>query len=119
MQSTHEVLAWDLCDRLAKSLRVSGMSVAEMAAALGVHRNTIGGYLAGRHNPDRRTLIAWAFACKSPAVTVEWLETGKTPPPNGDGVTGDTSRYRYSGAVASLPRSSARHDTMGLEEMAA
>lgn len=85
MTQTHSAapaLAWDLQDRLAKALRVSGKSNGQLATELGVHRNTISNYLSGRQAPDRRTLIAWAFAT---GVPVEWLENGTTPagPDNG------------------------------------
>lgn len=66
-------LDWDLVDRLNKSLRVSRRSVNEVAAALGVHRNTVTNYLSGRVTPDRRTLIAWAFTVGLP---FEWLDVG-------------------------------------------
>ncbi|MDQ6524283.1 helix-turn-helix transcriptional regulator [Nocardioides sp. LHD-245] len=86
-------LEFDLLDRLAKSLRVSGMKPGDMAVAIDVHRNTIGNYLHGKTPMDRRTLIAWAFAC-APEVTVEWLETGAAPAGSpdggGDGPSGST-----------------------------
>ena len=47
-----------------------------LADALGVHRNTIGNYLSGRTQADKRTLIAWALATGVPYV---WLTDGKTP----------------------------------------
>lgn len=76
-----EELAFDQLDRLQKAMRVSGQSAVSLAAALGVHRNTIGNYLSGRTPVDRRTLIAWAMAC---GVPLEWLETGQAPT-NGPG----------------------------------
>src|SRR4051812_4294343 len=66
-------LEFDLLDRLQKSLRVSGKSRDQLAADLGVHRNTIGNYLNGKTPLDRRTLVAWSF---STGVPLEWLETG-------------------------------------------
>lgn len=67
-------LEWDLQDRLKKAARVAGLSSSDLADALGVHRNTVANLLGGRSLPDRRTLIAWAFAT---GVPVEWLETGQ------------------------------------------
>ena len=97
-QLTREVdrLDWDLVDRLHKALRVSGVGVAEMASALGVHRNTVGTYLRGRI-PDRRTLVTWAITC---GVPLEWLITGKLPDPG----TGLTREYilQQAGNVISL-----------------
>lgn len=71
-------LEWDLIDRLHKSLRISGVSNADMAAALGVHRNTVSNYLRGA-KMDRRTLVVWALTC---GVPLDWLTGGG--PPGGD-----------------------------------
>lgn len=95
MHSSPATLEFDLLDRLAKSLRVSDMKPGDMARALDVHRNTIGNYLSGKSPVDRRTMVAWAFAC-APEVTVEWLETGETPErpvPNGGEEEGRAWRY--------------------------
>jgi transcriptional regulator with XRE-family HTH domain len=69
---------WDLADRLAKALRVSGVGASEMAEHLGVHRNTVGGYLHGHHVPMRAALIVWALRT---GVPLEWL-TGQQPAPH-------------------------------------
>ena len=100
------LLEFDLLDRLAKSLRVSKMRPGDMAAQLGVHRNTIGNYLNGRTEVDRRTLIAWAFA-RAPEVTVEWLETGQAPvqPEPDGGLSVESLRARrYSKPQPSDPK---------------
>lgn len=73
-------LHWDLVDRLHKALRVSGVSNADMAAALGVHRNTVSNYLRGSRI-DRRTLVVWALTC---GVPFDWL----AGIPQGDGNKG-------------------------------
>lgn len=65
---------WDLCDRLRKSLAVSGVTIPEMADALMVSRNSIGNYLAGRTTPKPVYLRVWADRC---GVDIEWL-TGKS-----------------------------------------
>lgn len=83
---------WDLHDRLQKALRVRDITPTELAKELGVHRNTINNYLAGRSPIDRRTILAWAMAC---GVSPVWLEHGSAaiPPPSGgnDGFSsGDT-----------------------------
>jgi len=85
MHESDPTLEFDLLDQLAKSLRVSGMKPGDMARALDVHRNTITNYMNGR-GLDRKTLIAWSFAC-SPAVTLSWLETGLAPTDHNDGGT--------------------------------
>lgn len=87
-------LAFDMTDRLHKSLRVSGLTTTTLGAALGVHRNTISNYLTGRSPMDRRTLIAWSFAT---GVPLTWLEHGLVQgegPDGGPAGDGDTSRYR-------------------------
>ncbi|AEL98197.1 transcriptional repressor [Mycobacterium phage BigNuz] len=72
---------WDLADRLAKSLRFSGVSVQEMADHLELHRNTISGWMNGRgKTPKRAMLIAWAFKT---GVPYEWLANGVESPDNG------------------------------------
>ena len=53
------------------------VSVSEMADELGVHRNTIGGYLHGRTRPSRATLRVWASVCR---VSFRWLESGDFDP---------------------------------------
>jgi DNA-binding transcriptional regulator YiaG len=68
-------LAFDLIDRLHKSLRVSGHDAASLAPVLGVSAATIRNYLSGRTRPPRYALIAWAVTVGH-GVTVEWLETG-------------------------------------------
>lgn len=80
--ASHHDLAWDLPDRLAKSMRVSGLRSSALGDQLGVSRNTIANYLAGRTAPDRRTLIAWAFAT---GVPLTWLETGQAQTDNPPG----------------------------------
>lgn len=62
-----------LGDRLAKALDVSGTSVTEMAETLGVSRQTIGNYLAGRTHPKLAVLRVWADVTHVP---VEWLRDG-------------------------------------------
>jgi len=103
-QQPHDgaALEFDLLDRLAKSLRVSGKSRDQLAADLGVHRNTIGNYLNGRTAVDRRTMLAWAFAT---GVPLEWLEsgssgTGPTTPDGPDGVTTGSPEERLARLAA-------------------
>jgi transcriptional regulator with XRE-family HTH domain len=72
------VLQYDVVDRLNKSLRHSRVGVGEMAAYLGVERNTVGRYLSGRTKPDTRTLRVWADRTGWP-FTYEWLQTGVAP----------------------------------------
>ena len=74
--STAPIPSWDLADRLHKSLRVSGVSVQAMADELGVHRNTVSGYLSGKHLPTRAVLVVWALKTGTP---FEWVAHGEPP----------------------------------------
>jgi transcriptional regulator with XRE-family HTH domain len=91
-EQTTAPLAWDMADRLRKSLRVTGLSVGEMTERLGVHRNTITPWLNGTREPSRRTLIAWVLACGEP-ITLEWLLYGDAGGPDDPGSRIDTVRY--------------------------
>jgi transcriptional regulator with XRE-family HTH domain len=69
-------LGQTLGDRLKKSLRHSGLSVADMAEHIEVHRNTISGWLADRAKPMPIFLRVWADKCEVP---IEWLRDGEWP----------------------------------------
>ncbi len=69
-------LEMTLADRLRKSLRYSGMSVAEMAERMEIHRNTVSGHLAGRARPSNLALRFWA---KTTGVPLPWLLEGVWP----------------------------------------
>lgn len=91
-QSTGDLraaLAFELSDRLAKSMHVAGLRNADLAAALDVSATTIGNYTSGRTRPSRLQLREWAVRTGAPLV---WLETGhfpedtkKAPTPKGEG----------------------------------
>jgi DNA-binding transcriptional regulator YiaG len=66
----------DLADRLAKSLQLSGISLAEMAAYMEVHRNSVGGWLNGRSQPSPANVRLWAIRTGVPYV---WLRYGTWP----------------------------------------
>lgn len=66
----------DLADRLAKSLRVSGASVGEMAAFLEVHRNTVSAWINGRAHPSPANVMMWA---QMTSVPYQWLRDGEWP----------------------------------------
>lgn len=86
MQSAYEALRPAQPDWLTKALRYSGKSAEQLADELGVHRNTVSRFMNGRGNPpDRRTVIAWAFAT---GVPVSYLETGELPEGGPDGGPG-------------------------------
>lgn len=81
---THEagIPQWDLADRLAKALRTAGVGHGEMAEHLGVSRNTVGNYTAGRRTPNLATLRVWALRT---GVPLEWLQTGQVTAASGQG----------------------------------
>lgn len=91
-EGSHRIPEWDMTDRLNKSLKSAGISVATAATYFDVHRNTVSGWLHGRINPDIRTLRLWALMT---GVPFEWLKDGIEPHhPGGpdDGATGQTSQ---------------------------
>ena len=65
--------AFDMADRMRRAMRVSEVSVQDMADELEVSRNTIGGWINGHRSPRRRDLKLFAMKTGFP---VEWLETG-------------------------------------------
>ncbi len=69
-------LYFDQADRMKRALRVSGVSVAETADALGVARSTVSTWLSGRKYPRRAELEKFAELTRFP---VEWLELGVIP----------------------------------------
>jgi transcriptional regulator with XRE-family HTH domain len=101
-----QIPEWDLCDRLAKSLRTADMSVGDMAEYFDVHRNTVSGWVHGRIRVDTRTLRLWAMRT---GVPYEWLRDG-TAPSNGGGepqqtVSGDGPVFLApKPVVLSVPR---------------
>jgi transcriptional regulator with XRE-family HTH domain len=75
-------LRFDMADRLRRALRVSGVSVQEMADYLDVTRNSVGNWINGRVQPDVRTLRLFALRTGFPIV---WLVNGEEPPSGDDG----------------------------------
>jgi transcriptional regulator with XRE-family HTH domain len=67
---TSEELDFDLADRMRKALRVSGVSVQQMADYLGVTRGTVSTWINGHIHPSTQTLRLWAARCNVP---YEWL----------------------------------------------
>jgi transcriptional regulator with XRE-family HTH domain len=69
-------LEFDLADRMRRALRVSDVSVQEMADYMHVSRNTVGNWINGRNVPRWRDLRDFA---ERTGVPLEWLETGRLP----------------------------------------
>lgn len=64
---------FDIADRLRKALRVSGVSVQEMADFLCVNRNTVGRWINGDREPKPPTVRLWSLRTN---VSYEWLLHG-------------------------------------------
>ena len=73
MTGIDQLLEFDRADRMRKALRVSGMSVQEVADEIEVYRNTVGNWINGHTAPRPRDLRAFARVTKVP---VSWLENG-------------------------------------------
>jgi transcriptional regulator with XRE-family HTH domain len=97
----HDRLSFDLSDRLAKSLRVSGVSNQEMAATLRVSRNTISNYIHGNTTIPYLALREWALRT---GVPFEWLERGvlNEESPSGDDPSGQAVPTTRGGRKKSL-----------------
>ena len=83
-------LDFDQADRMRRALRVSGVSVQDMADHLRVTRNTIGNWINGRSEPRPRDLTDFALKTGVPA---KWITTGTKHNP-GDYIAGVTSPAR-------------------------
>lgn len=64
---------FNLGDRLRKSMELSKVSVADMATAFGVSRDTVSRWINNRTKPSAAVLHLWATGC---GVDEEWLKTG-------------------------------------------
>ena len=67
---------WTLADRLRKSLEHAGVTSAEMASYLEVHRNTVSNWIYGHARPPASAVKLWAMRC---GVPYEWLTSDDTP----------------------------------------
>lgn len=81
-----DVPMWTIGDRLGKALSHADISVGDMAAYLGLSRNSVSAYINDRQEPKRQTLLLWAMRT---GVALEWLESGepgdRPTPPDGGG----------------------------------
>ena len=62
--------------RLRIAREESGLGVSELAERMGVARNTVGNAEAGKGEPRKVVLNAWALAT---GVDINWLLTGESP----------------------------------------
>lgn len=67
---------WTKQDRIRKARELREMKQSDLAAAIGVSRGTLASIEQGVREPRRGEVIAISFAT---GVSLEWLETGKTP----------------------------------------
>ncbi|WP_166789573.1 helix-turn-helix domain-containing protein, partial [Cryobacterium fucosi] len=75
-------LSFDKSDRLAKALKIAGISSNDMAEHLHVSRNTISNYINGRTEPKYSQLRDWALFT---GVPLEWILDGVETAGNPDG----------------------------------
>lgn len=80
---------FDRADRMRRALRVSGISVSEMADLLTVSRNTIGNWINGRAEPRPRDMRDFALKTGMP---LEWVRDGISPSDNDSGPSGGVSK---------------------------
>lgn len=71
-QKAATVPNWTLGDRLRKAREHAGFEQGELAARIGISRNTVGNYELdrGQRGPKMLVLRAWAHECDVP---LDWL----------------------------------------------
>lgn len=89
---------WTLGDRLRKARHLTGMTVAEFAARIGVSDRTVNNAEGDKRTVRRITLNAWALAT---GISAKWLETGVGPAtgptgPDGPPTTPDDALARLA-----------------------
>lgn len=86
----------------ANPSRHAGITVAAMAAYLGVSRKSVGNWIGGRIDPDTRTLRLWALRC---GVSYEWLTDGGDP--RRQAIASTALKYSSFGKNTQFPQASA------------
>lgn len=76
---------WTIADRLRKAREMTGMDQSQFAEHAGLSRQGVNAAERGQSTPRRSTLKLWAL---STGVPLHWIETGETPSPGGEGVSG-------------------------------
>ena len=76
---------WTIADRLRKAREMTGMDQSHFAEHAGLSRQGVNAAERGQSTPRRSTLKLWAL---STGVPLHWIETGETPSPGGEGVSG-------------------------------
>jgi transcriptional regulator with XRE-family HTH domain len=90
---TAQIPRWTLADRLRKALEFGGISSAEMAQYLEVHRNTVSNWIYGHAKPPASAVKLWSMRT---GVSYPWLTYGDT--------------------IVELPRVDSNHQPAGLEK---
>ena len=70
-----EALEFTLGDRMRKAREAAGFDKVQMAALIGIHRDSVTRYECGTVRPKFPILAAWALAS---GVTIEWIEADKS-----------------------------------------
>lgn len=96
-------LEFDMADRMRRALRISELSVQDMADYMRVSRNTVGNWINGRSVPRWRDLRDFA---ERTGVPLEWLETGSVP----ETVGAKAQPSDYKALVPRRSRPENRHD---------
>lgn len=87
-----QIPRWTLADRLRKALEFGGISSAEMAQYLEVHRNTVSNWIYGHAKPPASAVKLWSMRT---GVSYPWLTYGDT--------------------IVELPRVDSNHQPAGME----
>lgn len=117
MTNRELVPQFDLADRMRKGLRITGLTVQEMADYLGVTRTTVSNWINGHIKPSTQTQRLWAMRT---GVSYVWLTTGEHPhqavPDEGVGVLPRLDSNQQPAGYRKLPErwTAARRDDFTL-----
>ena len=84
-------LEFDQADRLRRALRISDVSVGEMAEYLDVHRNSVTNWINGHTKVPGPVLKLWAMRC---GVPYAWLKDGTVDRSPDDGPLAQSEELR-------------------------
>lgn len=76
VNAANDPYAFTVGDRMKKSLKVAGLSRAEMADYLGVVPETVSTWMNDRIQPNVQTMRLWALKTGAPYA---WIVSGDTP----------------------------------------
>ncbi len=88
--ATHErVPEWTRGDRLRKARSLTGLTVKEFAAEIGISPKSVNNYEGDHVEPRKIVMNAWAMRTGVPLI---WLEKGIAPGDHGGGDDGESGR---------------------------